>query len=83
MEMQQIFNAVVALAAFLGGWILNNITRAIERLDVDVRAMPHDYVSKEDYRRDIDELKEICKRIFERLDQQADRRIRISDYVEK
>jgi hypothetical protein len=76
MEMQQIFNAVVALAAFLGGWILNNITRAIERLDTDVRAMPHDYVAKEDYRRDIDELKDICKRIFERLDQQADRRIR-------
>jgi len=83
MEMQQIFNAVVALAAFLGGWILNNITRAIERLDSDVRAMPRDYVGKEDYRRDIDELKDICKRIFERLDQQADRRVRNSDYAEK
>jgi hypothetical protein len=83
MEMQHIFNAVVALAAFLGGWILNNITRAIERLDADVRAMPHDYVGKEDYRRDIDELKDICKRIFERLDQQADRRVRSADYAEK
>jgi len=73
MEMQQIFNAVVALAAFLGGWILNNITRAIERLDSDVRAMPHDYVAKEDYRRDIDEIKEICKQIFNKLDNKADK----------
>jgi len=71
--MQQIFNAVVALAAFLGGWILNNITRAIERLDSDVRAMPHDYVAKEDYRRDIDEIKEICKQIFNKLDNKADK----------
>jgi len=73
MEMQQIFNAVVALAAFLGGWILNNITRAIERLDSDVRAMPHDYVGKEDYRRDIDEIKDICKQIFNKLDNKADK----------
>lgn len=79
MEMQQIFNAVVALAAFLGGWILNNITRAIERLDSDVRTIPRDYVAKEDYRRDIDELKDICRRIFERLDQQAERRVRSGD----
>ena len=83
METQQIFNVVVALAAFLGGWILNNITRAIERLDVDVRAIPHNYIGKEDYRRDIDELKDICKRIFERLDQQVDRHIRIGDYKDK
>jgi len=79
MEMQYIFNSVVTLAAFLGGWILNNITRAIERLDADARDIPRDYVAKEDYRRDVDELKDICKRIFERLDQQADRRIRIGD----
>ena len=73
METQHVFNVLVALAAFLGGWILNNITKAIERLDVDVRAMPHDYVSKEDYRRDIDELKDICKQIFNKLDNKADK----------
>ena len=73
MEPQQIFNAIVALSAFLGGWVLNSITRAIERLDVDVRAMPNNYVRKEDYRRDIDELKDICKQIFNKLDNKADK----------
>ena len=73
MEMQNIFNAAIALSAFLGGWVLNNITRTIERLDIDVRAMPHDYVSKEDYRRDIDEIKDICKQIFNKLDNKADK----------
>ena len=73
METQAIFNVVVGIAAFFGGWVLNNITKAIERLDSDVRSMPHDYVSKEDYRRDVDELKDICKQIFAKLDSKADK----------
>jgi len=73
MDTQSIFNIVVGLAAFFGGWVLNNITKAIERLDGDVRKLPHEYVSKDDYRRDIDELKDICKQIFNKLDSKADK----------
>ena len=73
MDTQQIFNVIVGLAAFFGGWVLNNITKAIERLDDDVREMPHIYVSKDDYRRDIDEIKDICKQIFNKLDAKQDK----------
>ena len=73
MEMQVIFNLVVGVAAFFGGWVLNNITKAIERLDADVRALPHTYVSREDFHRDIDEIKDICKQIFAKLDNKADK----------
>ena len=73
MDYQVLFNLAVTLAAFFGGWILNNITKAIERLDMDVRKMPHDYVTKEDYRVDIRELKDLTQRIFDRLDGKADR----------
>jgi len=73
METQVIFNIIVGLAAFFGGWVLNNITKAIERLDADVRNMPHTYVTKDDYRRDIDELKDICGKIFDRLEGKADK----------
>lgn len=73
METQAIFNIVVGIAAFFGGWVLNNITKAIERLDKDVRDMPRYYVSREDYHRDIDELKDICKQIFAKLDNKADK----------
>jgi hypothetical protein len=38
-----------------------------------VREMPRDYVSKEDYHRDIDEIKDICKQIFNKLDSKADK----------
>ncbi len=73
MELQMFFNAVLGIAAFLGGWVLNNITKAIERLDKDVRDMPHHYVAKLEYHRDVDELKNICRQIFDKLDAKADK----------
>ena len=73
MELQQLFDIVVTVSGFLAGWVLNNITKAIERLDADVRDMPKDYVTKEDYHRDIDEIKDICKQIFNKLDDKADK----------
>jgi hypothetical protein len=73
MDTQQLFNIAVGLAAFLGGWVLNNITKAIERLDTDVRAMPSTYVSKDDYRRDIDDIKEMLGKIFDKLDSKVDK----------
>lgn len=73
MDTQIVFNIAVALAAFFGGWVLNNITKAIERLDADVRQLPLTYVTREDYHRDIDDLKSICGKIFDRLDGKADK----------
>jgi hypothetical protein len=73
MDTQQIINVALGLIAFLGGWVLNNISRAIERLDTDVRAMPVNYVSKDDYRRDIAEIKEMLGKIFDKLDSKVDK----------
>jgi hypothetical protein len=73
MDVQMIFNVLIGLAAFFGGWVLNNITKAIERLDKDVRDMPRHYVTKGDYHRDIDEIKDICRQIFNKLDSKVDK----------
>jgi hypothetical protein len=73
MDYQVFFNAALGLAAFLGGWTLNSITKAIERLDTDVRNMPHAYVSKDDYRNDIKEIKDMLGKIFDRLETKADK----------
>ena len=73
MDYQVLFNGAVALAAFFGGWVLNNITKAIERLDSDVRAMPHEYVVRNDYKDDLREVKDLCRQIFEKLDGKADK----------
>ncbi len=71
---QILFNIVVGVAGMFGGWILNNISRSIERLDKDVRAMPLTYVTRADYRADIDEIKAMLMRINDKLDDKADKR---------
>jgi len=73
MDYQVFFNAALGLAAFLGGWTLNGITKAIERLDSDVRNMPHNYISKDDYRSDIKDVKDMLGKIFDKLDTKVDK----------
>jgi cell fate (sporulation/competence/biofilm development) regulator YmcA (YheA/YmcA/DUF963 family) len=73
MDTQVLFNIAVAIAGFFGGWILNNIHKSIDRLDVDVRAMPHVYVTREDYRDDMREVKDMLGKIFDRLEAKQDK----------
>jgi hypothetical protein len=73
MDLQMWFNVLVGVSGFLGGWILNNISRSIERLDEDVRQMPINYVTKADYKHDIMEVKEMLGKIFDRLETKADK----------
>lgn len=73
MDTQVLFNIAVALAGALGGWILNNIYRSIERLDADVRAMPLNYVTRDDYRSDMRDIKDMLGKIFDRLDGKVDK----------
>ena len=73
MDYQVLFNITVGLSGVLGGWMLNNITRSINTLDRDVREMPKIYITKEDYHRDIADIKDICKQIFAKLDNKADK----------
>jgi len=73
MDYQVLFNIAVAIAGFFGGWTLNRIYIAIDRLDGDVRAMPHDYVSKDDYKADIREMRDLLGKIFDKLDNKADK----------
>jgi len=73
MDAQTLINLGLGLIGFFGGWVINSITRSVERLDVDVRNMQKEYVTKDDYHRDIDEIKAICKQIFDKLDAKADK----------
>jgi hypothetical protein len=70
---QILFNIVVGVAGMFGGWILNNISRSIDRLDKDVRNMPLTYVTQTSYQRDIDEIKGMLRLIFDKLDDKADK----------
>ncbi len=73
MDYQVLFNGAIMLASFFGGWTLNNITKSLERLDADVRAMPTNYVGRNDYREDTREIKDLLAKIFDKLEAKADK----------
>jgi hypothetical protein len=73
MDSQMLFNIAIGLASFFGGWVLNNITKAIDRLDNDVRKIPMVYISKDEYHRDIAEIKTMLGKIFDKLDNKMDK----------
>jgi len=73
MDTQTIFNAAISVAGFFGGWILNNIYKAIERLEDDSRSTSAKYVRRDDYREDMHEVKTLLARISDKLDNKADK----------
>jgi len=77
MDNQQIFNFVVAIAAFLAAFVFNQTTRKIQKLEDEGAALREsilrDYVQKDDYRADIKEIKEILRQIFDKIDGKADK----------
>jgi cell fate (sporulation/competence/biofilm development) regulator YmcA (YheA/YmcA/DUF963 family) len=73
MDNQQLFNLVVSIAGFLAIYVINSLTRTIQKLEDKVNALPHDYVQKDDYRSDIKEVKDILKQIFDKLDNKLDK----------
>ena len=77
MDNQQIFNFVVAIAAFLAVFVFNQTTRKIQKLEDDAVSLREsilkDYVQKDDYKADIAEIKSILRQIFDKLDGKADK----------
>ncbi len=79
-DYQILFNIAFSAAGFLGGWVLNNMTKAIDRLDKDVRDLPHIYVSKDDFkdmredmRSGFDKIDNTLNTIFKRLERKEDK----------
>ncbi len=73
MDNQQLFNLVVSVAGFLAAYVINNLTRTIQKLEDKVNDLPHNYVTKDDYRSDIADIKSILKQIFDKLDNKQDK----------
>jgi hypothetical protein len=73
MDSQTIINIAIALVGGFGGWILNSLSRSIIKIEDRIADMPLQYVTKDDYKADIAEIKGMLGRIFDRLDQKADK----------
>jgi len=53
--------------------MVNRVFVLLDRIDADMKAIPMQYVAKEDYREDIREIKEMLGAIFKRLESKADK----------
>ncbi len=77
MDNQQLFNLVVSVAGFLAVFVFYQVMQRLQRLEDNLSALeqqlPHDYVTKDDYRADIKEVKDILRQIFDKLDGKADK----------
>ena len=73
MEYQVLFNVAVGVAGFIGGWLVNRVFVLLDRIDADMKTISVQYVTKEDYREDIREVKEMLGAIFKRLETKADK----------
>ena len=73
MDSQDLINIAVGLAGFFGGWVINSISKSIIRIEDRISELPLLYVTKDDYKRDIDEIKAMLTRIFDKLDEKADK----------
>lgn len=68
MDYQVLFNIAFSIAGFFGGWVLNNISKALDRLDNDVRSLPHTYVSRADWKDAMREMKDEMRLGFDRIE---------------
>ena len=77
MDKQDLINLAFGAASSVLGWFARELWSAVKELKSDLadlrEKMPQSYVMKEDYRRDIYEIKEYLSKIFDRLDNKADK----------
>ncbi|NDG04405.1 MAG: hypothetical protein EB121_03530 [Alphaproteobacteria bacterium] len=77
MDSQTIINLGISVACAAAGWWLRILWEAQQRLARDLsdleKELPHSYVLKSDYKEDLQEVKEMLQKIFDKLESKADK----------
>lgn len=73
MEPQWLINLAFGAAGAFGMWILNRLSTSVEKIEDNIRDMPIRYVTKDDYRQDISEIKVMLGDIYKELRTKADK----------
>jgi hypothetical protein len=83
MDTQSLFNLGGGAILSVCGWLLKGLWDANQRMTKSVHALevllPSSYVQKADLDARLDKIEAMIGRVFERMDQQADRRTRTGD----
>jgi hypothetical protein len=77
MDTQTLINAAIGCVCAAAGWWLRVLWEAQQRLQSDLlkleKELPRLYVFKDDYQQDINEIKAMLNKIFDKLDSKADK----------
>ena len=77
MNNQEVINGLLAGGFTVLGWFARELWAAVKELKSDLAKLredlPREYVIRDDYREDIRDIKAMLAKIFEKLEQKADR----------
>ena len=77
MDTQYFINTALGLGFSVLGWFARELWSAVKELKVDLSKLredlPKSYVTKNDYRDDINEIKNMLGKIFDKLDNKQDK----------
>ncbi len=77
MNNQDLINALLGGGFTVLGWFARELWSAVKELKADLAKLredlPKEYVARDDYREDIRDIKAMLAKIFEKLEQKADR----------
>jgi hypothetical protein len=70
---QQTINLILGACMAVAGWFARELWTAVQDLKTDLSKLPTIYVARLDYKDDMREVKEMLSKIFDRLDNKADK----------
>jgi sugar-specific transcriptional regulator TrmB len=77
MDTQYFINTALGLGFSVLGWFARELWSAVKELKVDLSKLredlPKSYVTKNDYRDDLNEIKNMLGKIFDKLDNKQDK----------
>jgi len=77
MEPQTVINYVLGIASTAMGWFARELWSAVKDLKSDLaklrEELPKTYVTRDDFREDMREVKDMLGKIFDKLDGKADK----------
>ena len=73
MDPQWLINLGFGAAGAFGMWILNRLSTSVEKIEDNIKDMPIRYVTKDDYRQDIAEIKTMLGDIYKELRTKVDK----------
>ena len=70
---QQTINIIIGACLTVAGWFARELWAAVQELKNELGKLPLTYVTRADYKDDMREVKEMLGKIFDRLENKADK----------